>query len=433
MKKIISLFLILCFTMLLPIQAFAVSLDDLPMQSISKIAHIAYVEDVNSTGSNISTENPNENYMSENAIINVSTEGEVSVSIIINNEVISFVGVPIARTESGKSIFFEGTSSNAKYELVDFTYVFDVSVTNMFFVNTKNDYDDLQTMLKIYIKDTNSQTRDYYFIEIFDVNLSIGNEIVSSIEINSLIGSWVTREFEAASTDFGEVTNLPTPRATTSTRTWFCKKTFFNMADEQSHVIYWSSIIDFSSVPVGQEVNQYYRLTVTRKETTSTLNTDLNSSTQSCLHINGIELCQTSRPYTAWKSTRIDGMVQDNSDEGSLLSASIGISLGLISVSLSIPNDFTVVRTIDIDEIYTGYVNGVNGNYTRSISTTMNSDFALTQIGYYFEVISTLRDYGNTARTGSTMFATWHIDIINALTLDTYGYTCSHNVIVSIV
>ena len=434
MKKIISCILLLCFIIATPIQSFAATIDNILLSSENYIANIANIESVNSTGSNISTESESETYLSELVTVDVYQDGAISISTELNDANITFMGILAGRTESGKSIFFNGTSTNARYEVVNFAYIRDISVTNYFFKNTKNEnYADAQSMIKVYIRDTQSQTLDYYFIEIFDVELDYTNEMILSLEVNPLLGSWVAKQFDPISTEFGEDSSSITPRASTSTKNWSCTKTYYDMGENQTHTIKWRTHVDYSNVPKGQEVKQYYRLTVYAKSSSYSVSTDLNSSTMSYLHVDALSLRQTSIPYTAWKSTKIDGKVQDNGWFNGDLSASLSVGYGALSVSLSIPISFSYLESIDIDETYTGYENGVNNKYTRSIKTTMDEDFKLTQNGYYFEVVSTLRDYGNKARSAQTLKSTWDVTIINAGNKTTCSHTCAHNVSVSIV
>lgn len=155
----------------------------------------------------------------------------------------------------------------------------------------------------------------------------------------------------------------------------------------------------------------------------------MNSTSQSYLHVNGLTVDQSSIPYTAWKSTKIDGNV--TSRIGGTLSASIGVNLGVLNLSYSFPISFSHKAYIDLDQTYTSYDNS-GGNYTRNINTKMDSNFTLTQETQYFEVRSALRDYGNTIRTSQLMKTRFHVAIINAATLEIFPYYCDQNVYVGI-
>lgn len=401
-------------------------------------ANIAYVENVNETGTNIYDETINgssKNIPNSNVNISMSVDNTINVIAYIGDTKVVFNGNPVGRSESGKTVFYSGTSNNSRYEVVYFSYILDTSTTNMYFKDTKSKkYATANTMLKLYVKDVSSDTLDYYFIEVFNIDLGLRNDYIQVLPVNPLLGAWVATQFSPIDETFGEDTSVTAPisRAASSPKYWFCTKTYYGMGENQTHTIKWRTNVDYSNIIKGQEAKQYFRLTVYAKNMKFDVSTDLNSNTMSYLHVDKLRLCQTSVPYTAWKGTSIDGKVQNNGGGGGL-SASIGVSYGLLNISYSVPISFSRRGTVDINKPYNGYENGVSGNYTRSIETKMNSDFKLTKIDHYFEVISTLRDYGNAIRSGQTLQSTWYVDIINASTMERCSHTCSHNVSISII
>ena len=181
----------------------------------------------------------------------------------------------------------------------------------------------------------------------------------------------------------------------------------------------------------GQEARQIYRLTVYQKSMTFTENTNSNSNSASYLIIDKLSLSQTSVPYTAWRSTEIDGSVRKALFAGEL-SADISVNLGLLSASLSVPISFTESGTVDINGTYNSYTNS-QSQYTRSIKTEMGNPFSLTQIGHYFEVTSYLKDYGNATRSAASLSAQWDVEILNNGNLTYCSHTCSHNTTLAIV
>ncbi|MBQ4644645.1 MAG: hypothetical protein IJB72_02685 [Clostridia bacterium] len=428
MKKIASIFLCLIYMMQLSICGFSASFEDTCYECL---AHIAFVNNVNSTGSNVSREDVIES-VSE-ASVTVNDNGEISASLIINDEILTFCGTPQGKTESGKSIFFDGVSSNEKYEIVDYTYVSDTSVTSAVFSELKNnDETTQQDLLKIYFKDNQLETKNYYFIEIFDIDMSFNSEIVESLDIDPLLGAWISREFEATSTEVGMCDTNQTPRIAAYVQRGFCLKSFKWFGEIQTHTIYWKSNLDYTNVLKGQDANQHYRLTVESKSVTHSVNTDMDSDTESCLRIKGLELRLMSIPNTAWKAVKIDGKVRKLNIFKPKLSAEIGVAYGLLGASLSIDTDYTEFETIDIDDTFETFINGEDGNYTRRISVEMNRNFQLAEVGQYFDVLATLRDYGNETSAG-TMYAVWKMEIINGATLDIYNYSCTHPVVNRVV
>ena len=398
------------------------------------IANIAYIKNVNETGTNINNELVNGSLYTmpkSNAAIELLNNNTINVSISIADEEIILLGSPIGRTESGKTVFFTGTSNNARYEIVSLAYTTDTSVTNMYFKDTKmKDYYQSNTMLKIYLKDICSDTRDYYFVEIFDVTINYESQFIEMLECNPLLGDWASQEFQPVSEYIGEDLTGIVPMASTSTRYGTCMQTFVMLGEDVRHTIQWRSDIDYSNLIKGQEANMYYRLTVSAQSMIFENSTDLNTDRMSYLEIRGLSLCQTSIPNTAWKSTMIDGNVKDSSLFKNL-SASIGVSYGLLSVSYTIPTSFQEIGTIDINDTYTGYIN--SGQYTRSIKTEMDSDFWLEDIGHYFEVVSVLRHYGNSTAEEQPLRAKWYIDVVNNSTLEHCSHVSTHDVLIDIV
>lgn len=399
-------------------------------------ANVAYVQDVNEKGTNLSSDTDisiadsiSENYIT----VEKKQNNSINVVVTIGNECVNISGTPAGRTKSGKTIFYTPTVSNTRYEVVNFAYITDTSVTNMYFKSVKAEkYPVATSMLKIYLRDMASETLDYYFVESFDVVLNYSSDYVATLPVNPLLGAWAATQFQPVTTEFGQNKNDISIMATSDSKTWYCTKTFYDLGEYQTHTISWRTNADCEDVDIGGDATQYYRITVYAKSMSFTVNTDLNSSTESFLHIDGVKLRQSSIPHTAWKSTSIDGVVQDNSLLGGELSASIGVSLGPIDFSYSIPSSFTPVGDVDINSIYDSYENNVNGRFTRCIETEMDSDFKLTQIGHYFQVVSVLRDYENVTQSAETLQAKWYVDIINLGTMETCSHTCTHNSSVAI-
>lgn len=428
--------IVFIFFIIEPISAMEISAPSISENSQEYTANIAYLENVDSSGADLFDETvykSTKTIPGTTATVEISNDNTICVSTNIEGSLVSFSGVPAGRTESGKTVFFTGTSNHPTYAVVAYSYILDTSKTNMYFKETKaRTYPDSNTMVKLYIRDLSKNTLDYYMIEIFDIELNLSPEVINSLPINPLLGAWTATQFDPIDETFEEDTSAVIPYATSSFKNWSCTKSYYEFGERQTHTIKWRTNVDYSNVIKGQEAPEYFRLTVYAKSMEFEVDTDLNSNTVSYLHVNGLRVCQTSIPNTAWKSTKVDGSVQNNG-WGGQLSASLGVSYGLLSLSYSIPISFTHVGSVDIDETYRGYENGLNGKYTRSIETQMQSNFKLTEIGHNFEVISTLRDYGNKTTTSQSLQTVWYVEIINASTMETCTHTCSHNVLMRVV
>lgn len=437
-KKILSITLMLCIFSSVIQTVNASNRNEKKVDNVVAIAKTAFIKDVNETGTNLNDDfiDGSKNTKQDTKLmIKVNSDNSLVINTNLNGDNVVLTGKPVGKSENEKAIFFEGKSSNSKYSIVNFSFEEDISGSNVYFKNYKKNLNKKSsTILKIYLKVNDSDTRDYILLETFNPKLNFDKKLIEALPQNSILGSWVTTQFKPIESYIGEDTSVVGIKATTNTKYWICSKTFNSMGEDQTHVIRWRTTVDYSDVPVGQEVTEYYRFTVYDKTSTYEFSTNFNSNSESCLHVNKLSLDQTSVPYTAWKSTSIDGDVKKKNIFGGNLSASIGVSYGILSISYSIPSSFTHKGYVDIDELYDSYENGVNGSYTRSINTKMDTDYWMTDEGNYFEVRSALRDYGNSNRSSSTLKSRWHVEIINygSDSMETYPLYCDHNVSVSI-
>lgn len=444
MKKLLSCILsfCLCLGLLQPvngIELLAIA-NDAVMSDVTHNAYVAHIENVNSTGSNLNNDiiDGKSKSIPASAVSIGWNDSSVTVNAEIDGSIESFSGTPTARTESGKTIFFDGTSANAKFEIVDFEYVMDLSIANLYFENIKrNRYSTTDTVLKLYLKDISKNSLDFYLIELFDVDLDLDNSIIQSLPIDPLKGAWAATQFDPIEEDFGEdlsnsvlVIDDPVPTAVANYKNWYFSKTYNDLGNRQTHTIRWRTLVDYANVPVGGDTHEKFRLTVTAKSMTFDNNSDLNSDTTSFLHIDNLILHLNGVSDTAWLSTTLDGYVQEN-EWGGGLSISLGIGVGPFSVSFdALSFRSTTIR--DLNETYDSYENGLYGEYWRATKVDLNSSCALTTIGHYFEVEGILRDYKNTYRPSEYMEATWEVDIINANTNEHYYEDCPHNVRVAV-
>ncbi len=428
MKRLLSLLLCSCIVLLTSSVAMGDVLTEDTVQTV--LAKNAYVSNVNEYGTNLNTDivDNNQNTLADTNLQVVYSSEDNSLSIMgtVNGENIELQGFPEGRSENSNVIYFNGINSNEALSIVNFSYEKNIEQSNMYFKNyMETNISDSESILKIYLKYNNRNSNDYILLEAFNCMLPYDDEFINSLPQNSLLGAWVATQFKPIKSESSSST-----RATTTYFNKTISETFYDMGLTQTHTIKLKFSCDYANIPIGQEATEIYRIAVIGKTTTVPDATNYNSSTQSWLHVNAIKLRQTSVPYTAFRGVSIDGSVQNNGLGGSL-SARIGVSYGLLGLSYSIPITFTDEVDVDIDETYTGYDNSAS-NYARSIETEIDSDFKLTQIDHYFEVISILRDYGNASRSASTLKAKWDIEIINAGLFTTSDYSYSQNVSISV-
>lgn len=171
----LSLSLALLVSLMLP-SAAAIQQESGP----SYMAKVAIVTNVNDNGTNLNNDGvgtDNTIYQDLQVSIHTTTQAELQLEAMIGNKAVTITGVPAARSENMKAIFFSASSSTAKYDVVNMAYV-DGTATSLYFKNYSETI-NASSVLKVYLRDTTSNTRDYVMIECFDFTLSNFSNIVA--------------------------------------------------------------------------------------------------------------------------------------------------------------------------------------------------------------------------------------------------------------
>ena len=403
-----------------------------PSSSLTYAANVAYVNGVNDYGTNMVGDSDNtEKNVSDYVVYFNQNQTDIQLMMEINNENVIVNGTPVARTESGKTIFFEGICNNSRYEIANFAYVEDISVTNYYFKNTyQQKYSQEQSVLKIYLRDLNSSTLDFVIIEVFGIEINFTDAYLSALEVNPLLGSWTPKYFKPLSVTFEECESTET-RAADDSNQYTCIQTFYDSGDNQTHTITWEASYDYPDITSNQTEDMKNGIKVVGKSITYSDNTDLNSNTMSYLMINGLILDQVSIPHTAWRSSVLHGKVRDVNYTG--LSASFSLSLGLLSLSYDISSFTNDASGSYIgNSSYTSYMIPQENRYPRIIRTTMGSGLMLSQIGHWFEITSEMREFGGSPQSPQTLRAQWTINVYNNATREVCTHTNTQNGLVEI-
>lgn len=428
-KNLISVVLAITMVMGITVPVFAEERNTTTAAITIAKAKTAFVNNVTEDGSNLTDDlhlNSNTMTLDVSICIKQLSNNGLQITSNIDNRSICVNGIPTAKSANAHAIFYQATNNDSSLEVVNMEYV-DNAETNMFFKDYKS-RNNAQQILKIYLKDLSSNTRDYIILECFDYKIVDFNSLISELPQDTTMGAWAAREFSPVNTSYSDIV----PYSSTSNLVRNYSVEYNDLALKETHRITIAADCTYSNIRIGQTADIIYRIEVTGKSMTCPDNPSLNSSTESYLHVDSASLRQTSVPNTAFVSSSIDGKVQNNSFAGPELSASIGVNLGAIGVSLSIPVSFSGSNTVDINNTYNGFVNGRDGKYTRSIKTTMQSKYKLTKKGHYFEVRSTMADFGNVAKSVATHKAIWNVSIINAGDMSTQSKSITQNVPIEI-
>lgn len=407
MKKIVCAVLSAALLIPMAIPGFATIHDG----QTTKTARVAIVKNVADNGENLTDDyDTGSNATLQDVDLHIiESNGKLHLSANLGNDSIDVTGIPAARSANKHAIFFNGTSGNPKYKVVNLAYI-DTAETNMYFKSYSKETKAGQ-ILKVYLRDVSSETRDYIIIECFDFILPNVAPLMENLPQDTVMGAWVTREFTPLSVNYTDV--QPRYKTNNLKRTYVVK--FKDFRIEQVHTISLALDCSYSDIPVGQHAVLTHRVEIVKKTVYCKEDPILNSDTESALHVNAIKLRQTTRPNVAFISTEINGRVQNNDLFGrGELSANIGVSLGVLGLSLALPVNFTPLAPVDLNSTFKDYVNGRDGKYSRSVEITMDDKFKLTQIGYFFSVTSVVADFGNVAKSAADYKAEWEIEIINA-------------------
>jgi hypothetical protein len=379
----------------------------------------AYVSDVNSNGTNLISDTQTKNQkivdLSDSVLIN-QNNSSLDISFNYEGSQVIITSSASAVNENHNVVYYEAASSNTDFEVKNLTLQKNINDSAIYFQDYYSKNTQYNTILKLYLR-ANTGTRDYLMIEVFGFELLNYDQIVASVASNEMPLGWYTEDFEPIKTE-----SVITPyllAQDTFTRT----ETFQYLAFKETHTLKYKLVLDsVDTIFKGTDGNCKARITVLGKTTTCPESPNLNSSDSSALYISGLSLTGSTPPNTAMFTSKIDGSVSSISgaDPGSL-SASIGVSLGLLSLSYSVsPSSFTTVKTVDLDDTFFGYVNGVSGQYTRFADVKMNSSYSLIFPNNYFEVLYTIRDYGKVNSYGY-FYTYFNITFSNINTKQTYS------------
>lgn len=421
-KQLTSILLVLCIIFSTTQTTYASTNEKRSSEQVTICAKQAYVKNVDEYGSNLTNDiiDGTESTVKDTKLkVNKDINNNMVIYANILGEDIAFTATPTARSENGNIVFYDCISSNPNYTVLNLSYEKEISGSSIYFRDfyTKargtND-----VVLKLYIKDNSSNTRDYILLESYDFYTSLGEEFINELPENNLLAAWALKEFKPISTSSGEIESDIMPLAYVSEKNSYVSKTFTSLGDKQTHTIYYNMTADYENVPKGSNANIKYSLQVTKKTMTFTINTNANSTKNSYLAIEGVTLRQGSVPNTAWYSTTVAGTVDYVS--GSTFEVSLGVSLGLLSASLSLPSSFTT-KTSSLTKTYNGYINNATSGYTRNIKTVIGSKCLLKSVNSYYSISGKLRDYGNKTQAEKILPARWDFKVTNSAALETYS------------
>ena len=412
MKKIICSFLLVTITLTLCTPfAFA--------SSNSVNAQILYASGVNDSGSNIYDDGISQRL--SNVPVYISQIGtQIHVSATINEKPLSITLDVRGQNNAGNLLYYTSTMNNEEFEVLTAIYFDSFSEAIPIF---KDEALRHSHMLRIYLKDT-SQLNDYYFIEIYDFELDMFDVILNTVSVCES-DYWYAKEFQPIDTivekeDKDQEGILP---KSTKDYKWTITQVYYDPADltyNESIVIYLAHDI----VDIPRDGTEYWLHTIRVVDKNSICREDssFNNYGTSCLEIQEPNLRATAPRNTAFFTSKTDGDVYKRPHVN--VSVSVAYTLyELDEVNISLGIGLESGGHMDLDSTFKGYVNSDSKGYTRNIDLTLDSTCSLRDVDDYFQVLSSVRDYGKTATTSETCYANWTFSVYNWMNFLTKSYT----------
>lgn len=414
MKKTISVILALFMVFLLTTVALAT---DTP-NAITVSAKVAFASNISENGANLA----DNIHIGDNIELEIATlsSGDMQISATINGTPITISGTAKAKSENNHAVFFSATTNNPQYKVVDLEYVDDAG-TSMVFKDYQQASNSPQ-ILKLYLRNLSSQTRDYVLIECFEYTLPNLNALKNSLPIDNLMGTWISKEFlPISSTSYEESSYRDAPDDLYQTFSF----TYSDGLETLVHKLTLEFHYSFPKLSAGGQAQIFHMVTIDGKSITCEQNPSLESNTTCGYTIDNIVLKESTVQNVAFVTTQIDGEVMASGGSTPMLSANLGIGLGPLSLSLSAPME-SPSTVVDINPNFTYHKNGVNGNYVRSIKVDLDNKYYLRDINQHFLVNCLIQDFGNKPQSSQTHCAEW------ILTLRTFNQgttvkTITHN------
>lgn len=403
LQKMVAVVLGLCLAFCINvIPAFAME-NNITTDTNTLVAKTAILNNIDEYGSNWGSDLTTDNAcVVEDTLVSQSNNGDViTLNAYLNGQNVTITGTPLSKSENGNVTYFDGSVNNADYDVVLFSFEKEIQDSVVYFKgymqeNGKTD----GNILKVYLKDNNSPTKDYIVLEVFDYELPFVESNLNSLEVDALPGAWVAEEFEPYETGM-----LNDPSKIYKDDEYTYTETYYAGDQEQIHTITVYYALDYTNIPVYSNGNQGIIARVTDKTITVPSAPNINSSSQSFLYVAGLTVEAKSIPNTAWYSAQLSGRAYSDIFNG--LSVGVGVSLGVVNGSVSFPAVFENVGTINIDDNFLMFDNSNTNKRVRSFQTIMDSHYKLTQEGHNFCIDAALRDYGGDRLSNQRLEARW--------------------------
>lgn len=394
MKKAASLFLAIVIVLSLSCPAFATG------NSFTEgTTKVAYISNINDTGSNIGTDRTN-----PNAILN-STRFDIDFSLDSNALSVdgAFDGTPfsvsgtIATTNENQNLLlYDALDATDNYAVAYMSVERELDETALFFADFHSSNSEYINVIKLYMQPKNSNA--LILIEIFltgdfVTSLLATHSIPYDNEVADSIQCWFVNYYNPIETP-------PSIRPTANTDYKVLDLTETYLLNGISVTIHFVVHLYYpvaNLIKGGSGTASFY-FYIAESRTTSELSSN-NSSTQGYMRLNDLNIKFSTMPYVICTSQQ-PYRHEIRSNWGSLdtdFSVSFGFAYGLISAAGSL--SFGDSKDMDTEAVPLPYTSTKGTKGTES--GTLPSNLYISKQGAYYGMKVDYMDAGGTARTGT--------------------------------
>lgn len=421
-KKVIAFLLaVIAVTAVFGQTAYAIT-DDI-------VTKMAYVNKVNTTGTNVATDATTLSSSSTqgNAKLSIHSDGLV-ISGLINDTSFNVVGTYSAMNENGNAITFSGNDTSGNFEVAFLSIERDIINSSMYFKSFSNSNAKYQSIVKLYMfpagfSDTEiskasqfKPAKDMAIVELFSTSDYISKGYSAKKVVSSDAQkyaddlTWIAKYFDPVMRS----NEVITPKGATNYRLKDHSETYNIFGGWVTFVMKLKCYYDITDVRKGSTADSYVQFIVDASRTDAQYAND-RSTTQSVISIRSgnivfgtiknTGLTKQTPGYSLRKTTNpfnVSGNV--------MLRFSVGV--GALSAYGSVSfNPFTSY-TSTASSSSTLFTNDPNNNrYHKNTETSeIPSGHSLLRVGDYYGIAVTIKDYGYELVTGTASIKyTWFV------------------------
>lgn len=362
-------------------------------------AQVLHASGVNDYGTNIHDSNVSSS-LTDVPLSIVQTDGSLQISGTLDGHSILIQASPRGKNSVENMVYFN-TVNNNDDSLSVLTIMYLDSFSDAAIIT--DEYDSSATsVLKIYLKNTSTSEKEYYFLEIFDFSYENFNSVISTMDVCES-DHWNSKEFLPIEVSDKEdeisVCSLDKTRTITEKYVDPSNLTF----NDTMKVLL---VHDIQNVARTGTTTWIHTIKIVDKYSVCIQDSSFSDYTGCPMQLRNVYLRTTAPKNTAFITTNISGVITKLANV--TVSASIGIVLSAKLASVSLSGSYSPAGTVNVNNTFTAYTNSNSSGYTRNIKTALGTQFVLRKKGDKFVVTNQLKNYGSGSTSAETVYGSWN-------------------------